>query len=99
VIDTGFTGFLTLSSRMIVELDLLFLGHSRAALADGHIMFPPLYEAVVTWDGKERLVEVLDLEGADLVGMALLEGFNLNIPVVEGGVVTIEPLKKSGESL
>jgi predicted aspartyl protease len=34
VIDTGFTGFLTLPARLMTSLALFFAGTTRAALAD-----------------------------------------------------------------
>jgi predicted aspartyl protease len=51
-----------------------------------------VYEASLLWDGVERAVEVLAMEGAPLIGMALLNGFDVRLQVAEGGLVTIEPL-------
>ena len=45
VIDTGFTGFLTLSARLIASLALRFAGATRAALADGSEMDTDVFEA------------------------------------------------------
>lgn len=35
VIDTGFTGFMTLPPSLVVQLGLVFMGASAATLADG----------------------------------------------------------------
>lgn len=90
VIDTGFTGYLTLSSAIIATLSLDELATSILTLADGSKIVSELYQATVVWDGQSRLIEVDTLETEVLVGMALMEGFDLKIRVAEGGAVTIE---------
>lgn len=44
------------------------------------------------WDGQERQVEVLAVEGPPLLGMTLIDGHDLRLQAVEGGLVTIERL-------
>jgi clan AA aspartic protease len=92
VIDTGFTGFLTLPARLIANLVLSFTGTTRAALADGSEVAMDVFEASVLWDDLERDVVVLAAEGVALVGMALLSGYRVTLEVEGGGSVRIEAL-------
>ena len=95
VIDTGFDGFLTLSSSLIQELGLVWRRRGRAMLADGSDILVDIYEATVTWDGKPRRIAVDEADSAPLVGMSLLDGYELTVQVIEGGRVTIRPLPQS----
>ena len=92
VIDTGFNGFLTLPARRVASLTLTYAGSTRAVLGDGQEVPLDLFEATVLWDGREREVAVLAVEGSALVGMALLSGYRVTLEVKSGGVVTIESL-------
>ena len=92
VIDTGFTGFLTLPARLIATLALSFAGTTQAVLADGSEVLMDAFEAIVLWDDQERDVVALATEGAVLVGMALLSGHRVTLEVEDGGPVSIEAL-------
>ncbi|MEB3294164.1 MAG: clan AA aspartic protease [Synechococcales bacterium] len=92
VIDTGYTGFLTLPSAIITTLELTWFMQEEGFLGDGSICMFNVYEASVIWDGKVRAIEVNESETDPLVGMALLEGYELNIQGTPGGVVTIKEL-------
>jgi clan AA aspartic protease len=92
VIDTGFTGFLTLPAQLIATLALSFAGTTRAALADGSEVPMDVFDAIVLWDNQERRVVVLAAKGAALVGMAMLSGHRVTLDVEDGGSVSIEAL-------
>jgi clan AA aspartic protease len=92
VIDTGFTGWLTLPTALVVALGLPFGGSTRATLSDGSEVAMDVFEATVVWDTRERQVTVLATEGGVLVGMAMLLGFRLTIEGAVGGLVQIEAL-------
>jgi clan AA aspartic protease len=92
VIDTGFTGHLTLPSDLARSLDLPLLGTRYVTLANGATATLDVYRATVLWEGEERPVRAFAAEGAPLVGMALLHGSEVRLRVVEGGSVVIEPL-------
>ena len=53
-----------------------------------------VYEASLIWDGHVRTVEVNESEADPLVGMSLLEGFELKIQRIAGGLVTITALSE-----
>jgi len=44
----------------------------------------------VLWDGQHRYVEADAVDTMPLVGMSLLEGYDLHIQVAEGGRVVIQ---------
>ena len=92
IVDTGFTGSLTLSPILIATLGLPFRSRGNAVLADGSETQFDIYAATVLWDGTLRniLVEAADTD--PLIGMSLLYGFNINIQAIDGGRVTIERL-------
>ena len=93
IIDTGFTGFLTLPSTLIASLGLAWLGRAQAMLGDGSIQLVDVYEATVIWDSHTRIVETDTAEVTPLVGMGLIYGHDLRIQAIEGGTVTIEALQ------
>jgi clan AA aspartic protease len=90
VIDTGFSGFLTLPSGIIAELDLAWKGRDIATLGDGTACIFEVYIASVIWDGAYRTIDINESETAPLIGMRLLRGYDLKIRAIEGGLVTIE---------
>lgn len=92
VIDTGYSGHLTLPSSEIVGLGLTFVGRRRAWLADGRELELSMYAATVRWHDRERTILVSRTDGGPLLGMALLAGCRVTFDVVEGGQVHIEPL-------
>jgi|SRR5690242_4329097 clan AA aspartic protease len=91
VIDTGFSGDLTLPSAVVAALRLNVLANEHLTLADGSEVASEVCPAIVIWDGQPQIIEVSTLETDALVGMGLLEGHHLNIHVAVGGRVTIEP--------
>ena len=92
VIDTGFSGFLTLPFSTIESLDLIWKGRDVATLGDGTSCIFEVYIAVVIWDGQYR-TDINESETIPLIGMQLLRGYDLRIQAIEGGSVTIEALQ------
>jgi clan AA aspartic protease len=92
VIDTGFSGFLTLPFSTIASLDLVWKGRDMATLGDGTSCIFEVYIAVVIWDGQYRTIDINESETMPLIGMQLLRGYDLRIQAIEGGSVTIEAL-------
>jgi clan AA aspartic protease len=89
VIDTGFSGYLTLPMPMITELQLPFLSSRTFSLGDNSEANFDIYKAVLVWDRSDVDVKVLASEAHPLIGMSLLKGFVLTIDVVDGGDVRI----------
>jgi clan AA aspartic protease len=92
VIDTGYTGFLTLSPALTLELQLTWYMQQQGMLGDGSVRLFNVYEASIIWDGQERAIEVNEADADCLVGMGLMEGYELVIRNVPGGVVTLSSL-------
>jgi clan AA aspartic protease len=92
VIDTGYTGFLSLPREIIVALELPWTGIDRGTLGDGSEVSFEVYAARVIWDGEYRDIPVNEAETDPLVGMSLLYGYDLRIQAIEGGNVTINAL-------
>jgi clan AA aspartic protease len=92
VIDTGFTGFLSLPSAIIATLDLPWSASDIVTLGDGSETLFDLYTATVIWDGQYREIYVAESETDPLLGMSLLYGYRLQVDTIEGGTVKIEEL-------
>jgi clan AA aspartic protease len=97
VVDTGFTGELTLPPRLVTRLALRWDHAEHGILADGSETDLDVYEATALWDGSPRVVTVGAIEGVPLIGMTLLDGYELRVVVRSGGTVTIRSLN-DGES-
>ena len=90
VVDTGYSGFLTLPPRLVDELGLPFAYIGQAFLAnDAEVDFDVHYVTVL-WDGQPRDIEADATGSTPLVGMLLLDRHSLNIEVKRGGRVVIE---------
>jgi clan AA aspartic protease len=88
----GFDGWLSLPPEVIAQLGLPWRRRGRALLADGSESIFDMYEATVLWNGASRRIAVDEASTVPLVGMALLEGCELNVQVRTSGRVTIIPL-------
>lgn len=92
VLDTGFSGELTLPSSVIRQMDLISLGNRYAHLATGEEVKLPAWRGIILWDGRPSSVEIIEADGESLLGMGLLVGSRVAIDVREGGVVTVDAL-------
>ena len=96
IIDTGFNGFLTLPPALITALGLRRRSRGRALLANGREELFDIYGVTVLWDGQQRYIEADAVDTTPLVGMSLLDGYDLHIQVADGGQVVIQA---SGQSI
>ncbi len=97
VIDTGFTGFLSLRSAIIAELNLPWSYRDRATLGDGSETLFDIYEASIIWDGQFREIEINLANTEPLLGMSMLRGYRLQVDTIQGGLVTIAALANVSE--
>lgn len=74
ILDTGFSGSLTLPPDIITALGLPFRSRGNAVLADGSTAQFDIYAATVSWDGVLRNVLIEAADTDPLVGMGLLYG-------------------------
>jgi clan AA aspartic protease len=98
VIDTGFTGFLSLPQSIIDELELPWSYSDFATLGDGSETLFDVHDATIIWDGQFREIEINSADTDPLLGMKMLRGFRLQVDTVPCGVVTIEALPIANES-
>jgi clan AA aspartic protease len=92
LVDTGFNGYLALPPALIAALGLPWRRRGRALLADGSDSLFDIHEATVIWDGQPRWIAVDSADTDPLVGMALLDGYELTIQAIVGGSVLIKAL-------
>ena len=92
VLDTGFTGVLTMMPTICKALGLHYICPQTAQLADGSSVILEVYQAALFWNGEEHNVEILAIEGAPLIGMTLLEDSDVHFQGKKGGIVRIEAL-------
>ena len=93
LIDTGFTGFLSLPLSMIEPLGLPWIFSDSVTLGDGREVIFQMYRATAIWDEQFKVVDVAASESEPLLGMSLLYGFKLQVEAVERGTVSIEAMK------
>jgi clan AA aspartic protease len=92
VIDTGYTGWLTLPPALIAELGLPWQTIVRGTLADGSTALFDVFEGAILWDRRRRRIPIDQSDAELLVGMALMTGYELNIQIRSRGKVTIKRL-------
>lgn len=92
LLDTGFTGSLTLPPAVIANLGLPWVSREDAILANGAVEQFDIYAATVIWDGVARAILVEAIDATPLVGMTLLIGYDLRARVQIGGLVQIEAI-------
>jgi len=94
ILDTGFTGSLTLPPSLIEEMGLPWRSRSSAFLANGNVEEFDIHVATVIWDGTARPILVHAIENAPVLGMAMLVGHDLRVRVISGGNVEIEAVSE-----
>ncbi|WP_231936163.1 hypothetical protein [Fischerella sp. NIES-3754] len=77
---------------MITTLGLTWKRRGRAILADGSDCIFDVYEAVIVWDGQLLRIPIDEADSDPLVGMSLMEGYELTIQAVAGGTVVLKKL-------
>ncbi len=89
IVDTGFNGWLSLAPDLIAELNLKWKRRGRAVLGDGSECVFNVYEAIVVWGDTLLTIPVDEADSEPLVGMSLMEGYELTMQVFEGGRVEL----------
>ena len=89
ILDTGFTGYLTLPTETIQRLGLPSVGRRTFELANGELFEFEAYLARVSWHGRLSDALALKSDSAPLLGMTLLWGSRVTVDALTGGEVTI----------
>ena len=90
VVDTGYSGFLTLPTGLVAEMGLPFAYIGRAFLANDDEVSFDVHDVTVLWDGQPRHIKADATGSTPLLGMLLLDRHTLNIEVESGGRVVIQ---------
>lgn len=92
VVDSGFTGRLSLPLAMVEAFGLPLVGSAESVLADGSVVREDVCAARVLWHGRELPVRALVSGTTPLIGMALLSGSELRIRAEGDGEIVVEEL-------
>src|SRR5438128_2473380 len=92
VVDTGYTGWLTLPPNVVAALGLTWRERGGATLADGSQALFDVYDATVVWDGQPITIPVDVIDADPLVGMSLMYGYELVMPILDGAIFTLRRL-------
>lgn len=71
IVDTGFTGWLTLPEADIRRLGLAHAGHRYSIMASGNSERFEFYRTQVSWHGRLYSIEVFESIDQPLLGMEL----------------------------
>ena len=85
VVDSGYTGWLTLPPIAIAALNLRWQTSGRGLLADGSVSVFDVYQAKVVWDGRLRRVFVDEFDASPLVGWHSCEALSIKCNCERGG--------------
>jgi clan AA aspartic protease len=94
VIDPGFNGAITLPLEAILELGLPWVDTTTVSLGDGRTTECDLYAGTIIWNRRSVVVFVEEANTTPLVGMELLQGYELKMNVERDGQVTIKSLRR-----
>lgn len=81
IIDTGFSGFLSLPQSWMDALGYPVNGSDRVTLADGSHIEVNLHDGKVVWDGQTKDVLIHCLGGDALIGMSIMSEYLLHLPI------------------
>jgi clan AA aspartic protease len=92
VIDTGFNDYLTLPPQAISAMNLPLYSSIPARLADGSETLLSVHLGTIVWENMEKIVPVLASGYKPLLGVAMMEGYHLEIDFADNGLVSLEKI-------
>ena len=95
VVDTGYTGWFTLPPDVVAALGLPWRERGGAILADGNQALFDVYSATVVWDGQPITIPIDEVDSDSLVGMSLMYGYELLMPILDGATFTLKRIATS----
>jgi clan AA aspartic protease len=75
VLDTGYSGTLTLPTTFCEQLGLTRDHSQTVVLADGSSVMLDVYFGTILWDDEERFMEIIAVDSDPLLGITALEGY------------------------
>jgi clan AA aspartic protease len=95
VIDTGYTGCLTLPPSTIAALGLRWRGSEDVTLGDGAMTKFDVYSGQIIWDGAYRMIKIHESSTDALIGLRMLQGYETCIQSIDGGSVKIQAIEST----
>lgn len=92
VIDTGYSGALTLPSAVVSALNLPLCNQVTLRLGDGTTCQCDTYNIEVEWDGVWRKLVATEVDSNPLLGVGLLARHEVFIEFIPHGVVDVTRL-------
>jgi clan AA aspartic protease len=92
ILDTGFDQSLLVPLSIVTTLGWANQGGVPLFQADGSSFEAEVSKGKLHWLGVQLELDIVVAGDTVLIGMALLRNTKLSMDVVEGGIVTIEPL-------
>lgn len=90
VVDTGFSGQLTLPASAIAAMGLLFDQWRSVNLANDSSDQVAFHRATIVWEGQEFVAEVIATGTRPLFGTALMDRKELVIQFDNNGLMTLD---------
>jgi len=81
VLDTGFSGYLQITSKIAEELGLKPSGLLPVRVANGQVIKVPTAFAFANMEGEKKYMEVFIADGLPLAGIGFLSRFNYKAEV------------------
>lgn len=94
-INTGYRGFLSLPPHIVNHLALPYLGETQDIFSHDAQFSAPTYQAKILWDSRYREVPVHQINTSPFVGISLLKGYNLQLQIIENGIVFLNTIGNS----
>ena len=92
LLDTGFTGYLTLPVAVLDRLNLHPYHRELGTLGDGSQCAFDVYRGFIIWDGTLQEIDINASESTPLIGMAMLYGYHVKFDAIEGGTAIIQAI-------
>ena len=90
VVDTGFTGELTLPASVVAAMGLPFEITDDIKLADDSMQRVPVHLATIVWEGQEFIARVYATGRRPLFGTFLMNRKELVIQFDNNGLMTLD---------
>ena len=95
VVDTGFTGVLTLPESLVSDLGLAHQAPQEITLADGRSQLRRTCRAELLWHGQPVTLRAFMMGEQPMIGTTLLAPCRLTVDLWPGGAVIIEEVLPS----
>ena len=90
VVDTGYTGWMSLPEPIINDIGLHYAGIRPATLANGQTVPTDAYNAGLLWHGQPMDIVVQALNNKPMIGTELLANCRVTVDWWDGGAVVVE---------